>query len=258
MHAVTLKATVPGPSKKMEGINSWGGTEYLVNVTPKNFVYAITFDTIIKTTTDPSGDRTKNPPVRQNYRDRLKEYDRRREDEQARRMRRKEAKAQARKKEEEEKAQKLKREEEAKAQADRERVSKAAATAWTEVREGEQWVRDKFAKKLLDMMTDDDSKNALREVVFDLVHHREEAEAVNLGSNYKRVWEGANSLAAAAAVAHALGYCSSLKTLELDCSGMSAESLQSVLQEGVAKSASLTKLTIYQIAADWWKCWGKR
>ena len=70
------------------------------------------------------------------------------------------------------------------------------------------------------MTPDEESKHALREVVTDLVHHR--VEAAKLDSNYKCVWEGPNSLEAAAAVAHALGYCSSLKTLELDCSGMSA------------------------------------
>ena len=71
------------------------------------------------------------------------------------------------------------------------------------------------------------------------------------GSNFAKVWRAEGSLEGAVVLAEAIGYCRSLKTLDMSsCRVISAESWDVLLREGVAKSVSLTDLNLLDNGLD--------
>jgi hypothetical protein len=147
-------------------------------------------------------------------------------------------------------------------QAKRERVAKveAAGTAAREVAaealiQAQKKTQDQLAHDLLGICTDPKSKDALAPVVGGLVRHQVDRVT---GSEFAEVWRAEESLEGAVVLAEAIGYCRSLKTLDMSrhycrslktldrsrCRVISAEGWDVLLREGVAKSVSLTDLNL--------------
>ena len=119
-----------------------------------------------------------------------------------------------------------------------ERVANVEA-AGTAARERMQ---DQFVQDLLRICTDPKSKDALAPVVGGLVRHQVDRVT---GSEFAEVWRAEESLEGAVVLAEAIGYCRSLKTLDMSgCEVISAEGWDVLLREGVAKSVSLTDLNL--------------
>ena len=119
-----------------------------------------------------------------------------------------------------------------------ERVANVEA-AGTAARERMQ---DQFVQDLLRICTDPKSKDALAPVVGGLVRHQVDRVT---GSKFAEVWRAEESLEGAVVLAEAIGYCRSLKTLDMSrCRVISAEGWDVLLREGVAKSVSLTDLDL--------------
>jgi hypothetical protein len=73
LHAVALRSTAPG--RKMEGVNSWGANQPLVEINEANFCYAIRFDPLITAAAKSGGVKIACPPVRKMFSDRVQEQD---------------------------------------------------------------------------------------------------------------------------------------------------------------------------------------
>ena len=102
--------------------------------------------------------------------------------------------------------------------------------------------QDQLAHDLLGICTDPKSRDALAPVVGGLVRHQVDRVT---GSEFAEVWRAEESLEGAVVLAEAIGYCRSLKTLDMSgCEVISAEGWDVLLREGVAKSVSLTDLNL--------------
>jgi hypothetical protein len=73
-------------------------------------------------------------------------------------------------------------------------------------------MQDQLAHDLLGICTDPKSKDALAPVVGGLV--RQEVDRMK-GSEFAEVWRAEESLEGAVVLAEAIGYCRSLKTLDM-------------------------------------------